>query len=202
MSPINIYIVGAQCTGKTTLVNALADHFKDPENRIHQNSRIPEPALIKEVARGVLQRHHFTAFDITSSAERALQLQELILEAQHEAEMIGDRWFISDRSGVDPIVYAGVYVSKDASSNMLSNAISNDLCSRMRKGLVFICQFNRDWLHDDGVRLMPKDVEEWANFHRVFCDLLDHLEIDHTVLRGDLTVQERRDVVLQRWHSS
>ncbi len=77
---VNIYIVGAQCTGKTTLVNALESHFDetpDPSLR---------PTFIREVARTVLDTHGFTALDITSSGERCMTLQKLILDAQVLAE--------------------------------------------------------------------------------------------------------------------
>lgn len=96
--------MGAQCTGKTTLVNRLAQHFHD------NPPPAGPPAIIKEVARTVLVKHNFTANDITSSQERCLLLQRLILEAQAKAErevLQGEAsWFISDRSGVDPMAYA------------------------------------------------------------------------------------------------
>ncbi|KAK0741404.1 hypothetical protein B0T18DRAFT_432516 [Schizothecium vesticola] len=76
----NVYIVSAQCTGKTTLVNRLDQHFHD------NPPPAGTPAIIKEVARTVLVQHNFTADDITSSQERCLLLQRFILETQTKAE--------------------------------------------------------------------------------------------------------------------
>jgi hypothetical protein len=75
-----------------------------------------------EVARTVLKQHNFTADDVTSSPARSLTLQQLILQAQVATERgiseQGD-WFISDRSGADPIVYARKYVNEDAASDLI-----------------------------------------------------------------------------------
>lgn len=78
----NIYVIGAQCTGKTTLVNALEEHFKS--NNVDRN--MPQPTVIQEVARAVLKEKGFTREDITTSPSRALQLQRHILDAQLHAE--------------------------------------------------------------------------------------------------------------------
>ena len=102
--PKDIYIVGAQCTGKTTLITALSNHITSPS----VSSTIPAPLIVTEVARTVLRKHKFTASDITSSPDKSLLFQRLILEAQYAAEKAAETspWFISDRSGFDPIVYA------------------------------------------------------------------------------------------------
>lgn len=99
--PKNLYIIGAQCTGKTTIVNALRDHFNREGSRIWRGKPISPPAFIVELARTVLVKHDFRAEDITSSPTRSLQLQNLILQAQAEAERaVSDVWFVSDRSGL------------------------------------------------------------------------------------------------------
>ena len=82
----NIYIVGAQCTGKTTLVDALSKFFETQKNRYLHDEATPKPYIIKEVARSVIRKHKFTANDITSSKSRAAQLQKLILAAQCQIE--------------------------------------------------------------------------------------------------------------------
>lgn len=198
--PKNIYVVGAQCTGKTTLVDALVAHF---DTSIREKVLMAtEPFVIKEVARKVLQKHNFTALDITSSPERALLLQKLILAAQYEAEgkTTGD-WYISDRSGVDPIVYAKVYVGGEAFSEMLQMGTSIKLFESMRNGLVCVCETNPDWLKDDGVRLMPKDVGEFTAFHETFIRVLQELGIKYTLIGKDTDVSQRVDTVLKAWKS-
>ncbi|KAK4442627.1 AAA domain-containing protein [Podospora aff. communis PSN243] len=191
----NIYIVGAQCTGKTTIVNALDAHFKDhapPEDL---------PAIIKEVARTVLVEHDFTASDITSSAERCLALQGLILQAQlseeRKALSSGAKWFISDRSGIDPIAYALQYVGKDGAEGLMRGQEWTELKQRMKGSLIVVCEAGVDWLRDDGVRLMPESVDEWKEFNELFCGLLRQEGLEHVVLsRTVLDRAERLRFVL------
>jgi hypothetical protein len=71
--PLNIYVVGAQCTSKTTLVSAL-------ETFLANIPGVPHPIIIRELARSVnMENHDFVADDITSSTERCMSLQILIL---------------------------------------------------------------------------------------------------------------------------
>ncbi|KAK0648561.1 AAA domain-containing protein [Cercophora newfieldiana] len=170
MTPQNIYIVGAQCTGKTTLVNALEAHYKANEPPEGQ------PAIIKEVARTVLVQYSFTAHDITSSTERCLALQKLILQVQLREEKraleSGAQWFISDRSGIDPIAYALQYVGQEGANVLLGSPEWAELKKRMQASLIVVCEAGVSWLRDDGVRLMPANTEEWGEFHELFCALL------------------------------
>lgn len=60
MTPHRIYIVGAQSTGKMTLINAIAEHFHEPQNRRYGREVIPESFIIKEGAQktqSYLSRH-------------------------------------------------------------------------------------------------------------------------------------------------
>lgn len=107
--PPNIYIIGAQSTGKTTLVSALDKYFE--QHRTYSGEPVPRPCIIKEVARSVLREHQFTADDIANSKRRALQLQRLILNAQPKPERsFCPEWYITDRSGLDALAYAHRYV--------------------------------------------------------------------------------------------
>jgi len=193
--PRNIYIVGAQCTGKTTLVNALEDHFASSPS-----SPLNRPGIIREVARSVLKTHKFTAEDIRSSPSRAFELQRLILEAQLLAErkaLETSEWFISDRSGVDPICYALQYVGKDEASKLLQSENWQELKPRLADGVIIVCESGADWLTDDGVRLMPLDKEEWVAFHVLFCEFLNTLGLAYTVLPARLMdIWERVSFVL------
>lgn len=200
----NIYIVGAQCTGKTTLVKALDDHFsKTGNNEMDTAYSVSRPLIISEVARNVLQEHNFTAEDITSSPARALALQELILKAQLKAETAFSKeegWFISDRSGADPIVYAKKYVGHDAANDFLRSQEWLDLKGRMNKSLVIVCEAGADWLTDDGVRLMPESKDEWVGFHQLFCQSLGDWGVQFQVLPCNVTIrQERVAFILRAW---
>lgn len=201
----NIYIVGAQSTGKTTLVKALQDHFNSGGNTIDPNGHpISRPTIITEVARTVLKRYNFTADDITTSPARSLALQRLILEGQQSAERAAINnggWFISDRSGVDPIVYARKHVGKEASDGMAhTEAWLLELAGRMKESVVVVCEPGADWLTDDGVRLMPESREEWIDFHRLFCRSMDDLGLSYDVLPCDVAaIGDRLAFVLDRW---
>ncbi|ROT42966.1 hypothetical protein SODALDRAFT_327131 [Sodiomyces alkalinus F11] len=196
----NIYIVGPQCTGKTTLVNAVE---KDPRLQNETNTTLPQPRIIKEVARCVLQKYHFTAADIRDDPERCLGLQELILCAQHESETSALReapWLVSDRSGVDPIVYALMHVGAWAAGKMLESDAWKSLRGRMATSLVILCEPSADWLLDDGVRLMPLDMEEWTETFRTFRALLEREGVEYHVVPSVMSgLEERVNFVLSRW---
>ena len=196
--PKNIYIVGAQCTGKTTLVAALSSHFTS----ISISPTTPAPLVLTEVARTVLRKHNFIASDIASSPSKSLLLQRLILEAQYATENAGEtsQWFISDRSGFDPIVYARRYVGEEGASSLMRMEIWEKLKEHMERSLVVVCEAGADWLVDDGVRLMPEDKKDWVAFHDLFCQSLKDTRLDFVVLPCHIKdMQERVQFVLDRW---
>jgi nicotinamide riboside kinase len=202
----NIYIIGPQSTGKTTLVNALEKAFASGDG-LPDSSNFTRPAIIREVARTVLKTYNFTRDDITNSPTRALKLQELILKAQLKAEETAlsenplKSWFISDRSGLDPIVYAKLFVGEDAAQQMLSSDNWKALEERMKDGLVILCEADCAWLVDDGTRLMPKDVEDWLRVNSAFHEVLETLAIDKILMpKSILDLQQRVQVVLDAVH--
>src|SRR5690349_8202587 len=101
-----MYIVGAQCTGKTTLSEAFAVAVKNNNPRLRGE-------LLQETARTTLQLHGFTRIDVRNGGDRCLQLQRLIMQAQSERESMARKkdldLVISDRSGIDPLVYTSMY---------------------------------------------------------------------------------------------
>ncbi|TGJ88065.1 hypothetical protein E0Z10_g685 [Xylaria hypoxylon] len=199
----NIYIIGSQCTGKTTLVNAICEYFERHPNKHNPIASAEHPGVIKEVARSVLKNHGFTRGDIRNSQDRALELQRLIIEAQFEAEksQLGTRsWFISDRSAVDPVIYARKYVSKEAADTLAASAKWTEMKDRMAKSLVIVCEAGVDWLMDDGIRLMPLDTTEWLQLHTEFCLTLANIGLKHHVLPSRIrNTDERVQFVLERW---
>lgn len=203
-NPCDIYIVGAQNTGKTTIAKALQDYFNERYKSYGDAGHcLPPPKMITEVARSVLLEHGFTANDITSSQWRALTLQKLILQAQLSAEREASGkggWFISDRSGADPIVYARKYVSEDATSDLVKSAEWSELGKRMRQNLVIVCEAGADWLIDDGVRLMPESNDDWIAFHQLFCRCLVEWGVKYEVLPVSVTgIGERVSFVVEKW---
>ncbi|KAK2028150.1 hypothetical protein LX32DRAFT_720980 [Colletotrichum zoysiae] len=195
----NIYIVGAQCTGKTTLVKALEEYYTTTQTQSNSWTR---PVIVTEVARSVLRRHAIPAADIRASPDRALNLQRLILDAQVSAERqaLGrGTWFISDRSGIDPTCYAFTYAGREGVSLLLASEEWGLLKSRMKQAMIVVCEAGADWLYDDGVRLMPLDRDEWIRIHDVFCTLMDGLGLSYVVLPAKLTdLSARVGFVLSR----
>ncbi|ERF75696.1 hypothetical protein EPUS_01526 [Endocarpon pusillum Z07020] len=190
-----IYVVGAQCSGKTTLAVALKEHFSsDPT--------LPPIALLTEAARGVLKRHNFTRSDIREDVNRCIELQRLILEAQwtEELKISEDSMLISDRSGMDPIVYAAKYAHPGATKSLLDSSAWRELRDRMSRSLVIVCEPVKSWLKDDGVRLMPLDWEEWSEIHRSFCAHLEDASIEFYVLSADkAAISDRVSFVTEQW---
>ena len=199
--PPNIYIIGAQSTGKTTLVSALDRYFE--EHRTYLSEPVTRPHIIKEVARSVLREHHFTADDIVTSKPRALQLQRLILNAQSKAELsFGQGWYITDRSGLDPLAYAHRYVGDEEARQLRQEEAWQDVEKRLSKGLVIICGVGGEWLVDDGIRLMPKSRDDWLEIQSIFCSLLDELGIQYTILPSSVRdLGSRVDFVMEQWRN-
>jgi AAA domain len=192
---VSIYIVGAQCTGKTTLTEAIHKH-------LISNHLVPSIGLIKEAARGVLLDHGFTRDDILSSPNRCMQLQSLILETQlvEENEMHGYPMLLSDRSGVDPLVYATMYGPGGAAGSLIDGTTWGQLKGRMREAVVVVCQPVVGWLFDDGVRLIPRDEAEWIRTHELFCSLMRTLDIEFVVLPAEIRqLASRVEFVMKCW---
>lgn len=190
-----IYIVGAQCSGKTTLAMALKEHFSsDPT--------FPSIALLTEAARCVLKRYNFSRNDIREDMNRCMELQRLILEAQWTEELkISDEFMlISDRSGIDPVVYAAKYAHPGGTRSLFDSLAWRELRERMSRSLVVVCEPVKTWLKDDGVRLMPMDLTEWLEIHQSFCVHLEDANIGFCVLSADKTsTSDRVRFVVEHW---
>lgn len=196
--PKNIFIVGAQCTGKTTLLKALKEYYKDLDT---------QPGIISEVARTVMKQLDMDRNDIEFSPERSLMLQKSIMQAQYKAETELSKdstgWYISDRSGIDPIVYARMFVGEEAARDLLDLTIWTTLEQNMKAGVVFICEAGASWLFDDGTRLMPKDEEDWNRSDQEFRRLLNARHIDYTVVpRHVVDIADRVGLVVSTHRST
>ncbi|KAF5577510.1 P-loop containing protein [Fusarium pseudoanthophilum] len=195
----NIYIIGPQSTGKTTLVNKLQ---ADPEHGLVDSS-IDKPQIVSEVARTVLARHKYSAEDILISKTRCLELQQLILEAQAEAEkeaLKSSSWFISDRSGFDPLVYAKRYAAPGSVRELQQLPAWKQVKARMETSLIMVCEAGTPWLMDDGVRLMPGSETEWMQVFDDFCEMLDEVGLEYSVVpRTVLDISERAELVWAKW---
>ena len=193
----NVFVIGAQSTGKTTIVNELEKIIAEPRDPFPKTQRRQEPTIIREVARNVLETHGFTRDDITDSPDRSLQLQRHIMKAQYDAEMAAtyksrDAWFIADRSGIDPIVYAFMFVGEAAAEELLASADWHDLEQHMKDGIVCLCEAGTSWLVDDGTRLMPANEQAWMRVDSTFRQLLAARGIPYLVVPRHLEKLDAR----------
>jgi hypothetical protein len=153
------------------------------------------------VARKVLKEKGYSRVDIETSRTRALQLQQHILEAQHNAEREAtaqgnSSWYISDRSGLDLIVYASIFGGAEAAEAMLASEIWLDMEARMKAGVVLLCEAGCTWLIDDGIRWMPSDAEQWMRVDVAFRDMLRARGIRYDIVKKDMKdIAERVEFV-------
>jgi predicted ATPase len=190
-----IYIVGAQCTGKTTLSHALYEEIRARD----KNAQVEELA---ETARRILHDRQFTRDDVREGLDRCMLLQKLVLESQfeHETSLAGKDIVVSDRSGADPLVYALIYGGEKMSDELASSEAWNKLRANMQKSTVIVSPPVREWLVDDGTRLMPSSWEEWLQIHESFCSTLRRFDIDFIELPGHVKdLGDRIDYVLRQW---
>ena len=176
--PKNIYIIGAQPSGKTTLTSILKTYFENTSDLTWRAVVAQKPHILGEVARQVLQDHNSTGLDVCESKSCALELQTFILEAQYRAETTAKgSWFISDRSGVDTVVYGKCYAGENGAEKLLSMNVWKELEKTLRKSLIIVCEPVITWLAEDGLRFMPENpsarTELVSVIHKNFCDFLD-----------------------------
>ena len=195
--PSNIYIIGAQSTGKTTLISGLVTYFHNHSNITWGTLAVAKPCVLEEVARQVLMNCGCTGQTVSESKSQALQLQSLILKTQYEAEdIIKDCWFISDRSGIDAIVYAKLYAGESEAEQLLNEEKWKEMEKRLQGSLIVVCEPVLSWLKEDGLRFMPEDrsarIELICTIHELFCSFLNRLEFNHVILPKTVTNLEAR----------
>jgi len=110
-------------------------------------------------------------------------------------------WFVSDRSGVDPIIYAMRYVGLDSARSLCESAEWSELKDRMTNSLVVLCEAGT-WLVDDGVRLMPENKQDWIQFHAMFYTFLDEIGLQyHLVPCAMEDLSNRVSFVVSKWEA-
>lgn len=185
--------MGAPCTGKTTILRALRQYYATSKDACN----FSQPTYITEVARGMLENLQISRDDITNSPDKCLKLQKAILQAQYHAEHAleddeGSSWYISDRSGLDPIVFAQLYVGVPAAAELLSSPAWEALEWKMKQSLVVLCESGCSWLTDDGVRLVPPSATAWLRFDQTFKQLFEARGIRYVTVPAKLIHIEAR----------
>jgi nicotinamide riboside kinase len=192
----NVYLIGPQCSGKTTLFNALRAFYSDRDPTSHG---IEQPFFIEEIARIVIQEKGFQARDLRDSV-RGLQLQMHILLRQNQIEEhLENRWFFADRSALDALVYAKEYTGLDAFEALVSTKEWEKSKLRMQNGIVIVCEAgNTEWLSADSVRLAYQDTAEWNALNEAFFVMLREYGISYSVLPSAIKDLEERVALVCR----
>ncbi|KAG6895230.1 hypothetical protein C0992_002472 [Termitomyces sp. T32_za158] len=175
-----LYVIGpSKSTGKTTLVNALALRLG-----------LKFPAVVKEVARGVMATQGFSRKDVNS-----LKMQQAILVAHLDQEKEGKDCPIQicDRSAVDCIVYAvltSATVEEAARRRiLLTNTPTFQAALKVYRQSTFLLLAPiPEWLVDDGIRLTEQQDQCFDAFTRE----LQGLGIDFRVIGPDMRSREER----------
>lgn len=193
LKPKNVYIVGAHCTGKTTLLEALKKHFTPALAAEIFGPDTGVPNFLDEVVRMIMELKSFNADDARDPV-RGWQLQLHTLSAQYRLEStFNELWMFSDRSGIDPIVYACFFLGRDTSDRLTELAEWDFLRKRMKDGLVVLCEpTNASWLSTDPARVTLHDTEEWKNIGVAFREWLDDEGISYVAIPADLENLEDR----------
>ena len=167
-----IYVVGAQCTGKTTLTNALRERLEQHAQKRDRPDL--QPVVINEVAREVFPKLGLTGNNIRDSREQVLHMQRAILEAQWQAEeKVTAGWYISDRSAIDALMYVLHYGGAETMAELKQLDAWKNLVPRLKDAFFVLCEPVPGWLHADGMRIVPSEAE-WFAFHERFVHFMRH----------------------------
>ena len=154
------------------------------------------------------QHHRLRRIEIGIVRSRNTEPHVLILDAQYKAETTAKgSWFISDRSGVDAIVYGKCHAGKSGAEKLLSTSAWRYLENTLRKSLIVVCEPVVSWLKEDGLRLMPEDpLARYKNvcmIHQEFCNFLNAAGLPYALLPNTrLELIGRIRCVVREWEKS
>jgi len=196
----NIYIIGPQSTGKTTLVNAL---FKK------LGGRVP---VIQEIARHVMKEKGYSRTDVDSTdPERRFAMQNDIFLAQLEHEenfLRADVNFVSDRSAIDPLIYLMQYSGTQMLNRIIRTTEWQNVRKRysdVKKSLIILLLPIEEFLVDDDVRYIAKSTQDWFSLGMTFQQFLSEQDIPAIELGEQCRdLEERVERVLrelQNWRA-
>lgn len=187
-----LYVVGPSSTGKTTLCNAVA-----------QSLELRSWCYITEVARQIMKRRGFTREDMGKiEMQSAIMLAQLEREAEvcERARNTGKTLILSDRSGIDPIVYA-VLTAKDErqarqkKTLLVEHPTFQSALKRYRKAKFLLLRPVPEWLVDDGVR----SLEQHARSFHIYLAVLAELGIPYHEIGDDMKDLSERTNWVKAW---
>ena len=163
-----LYVVGPSSTGKTTLCNAVAKSLK-----------LQSWCYITEVARQVMKRQGFTREDVGKmEMQSAIMLAQLEREAEacERARNTGETLILSDRSGIDPIVYAvltakGERQAQQKKNLLIEHPTFQSALERYRKAKFLLLRPVPEWLVDDGIRSLEQHTPSFCVYRAVLAEL-------------------------------
>ncbi|OCH91053.1 hypothetical protein OBBRIDRAFT_753829 [Obba rivulosa] len=164
---IAIFVIGPSSSGKSTLCDALAAALG-----------IDSARYIKEVARSVMRQTGFTrAHTDTYEMQYAIMTAQLAAEEQVlQMPFKEGIVMLSDRSAIDPIVYAATSQAPGASERerlLLGDAALRAILPLYRRSLFVLLEPVTEWLTDDGVR----SLEDPWKYNEVLTTMLHNLGI-------------------------
>jgi nicotinamide riboside kinase len=173
---VRISISGAQCTGKSTLIDAL-------------EKRLPEYAIQRESVRYLVKKYGFEI----EAANTDLQLALLNLQTRslyEHKDILLDRSFVDSTAYMlyyhkrkQPEVPAGVY-------NYIMDAVK-ELAQNIDLFVFLKPEFE---LVDDGFRVLDNDQQQ--EITELMGELFDEFDIRHKVLEVSGSVEDRVDQIL------
>src|SRR5271170_5576290 len=168
----NVYIIGPQSTGKTTMVKALVERLKG------------DVPVIQEIARHVMKEKGYSRIDVDSTdLERRFAMQNDIFHAQLEKEdsyLESGTNFVSDRSAIDPLVYLMHYSGTNMADKIISRVEWQKVRERygdMKESLVVLLLPVEEFLIDDDIRYMAKSIQDWHSLAASFQRFLHEQDI-------------------------
>eukprot|EP01130_Rhizamoeba_saxonica_P007674 TRINITY_DN310_c0_g2_i3.p1 TRINITY_DN310_c0_g2~~TRINITY_DN310_c0_g2_i3.p1 ORF type:complete len:645 (+),score=105.68 TRINITY_DN310_c0_g2_i3:1230-3164(+) len=185
-----MYIIGAHCVGKTTLLN----YFVNQQPRqVHH---------IKEVARNLLSKSKINKKDLQDD-DVFFSFQQQLFERQNicEKERM-HRSFVSDRCCLDPLVYTRE--KSEEKYNLFcekNKAQLEQIKDRYRKQNthLVIIKPNPNIVKDDGVRLNA-DIEHMNQVHECYTDTLEELGIEYDIIHAE-PLEERYSIICDIWNN-
>ena len=163
-STTEIYVVGAASTGKTTLCQALFTRLG-----------LEGPEFVVEVARDIMKSHGFTRDDVGSMAmQMAIMNEQFSRETKsREAAASSGRVLLSDRSAVDAVVYAAITSTNDEEAEQRFRSLTDShrfqlALSAYRRALVILLAPVPEWLEDDLIRMIDKQVRTGSSHNLAF----------------------------------
>jgi nicotinamide riboside kinase len=168
----NVYIIGPQSTGKTTMVKGLVERLKG------------DVPVIQEIARHVMKEKGYSRIDVDSAdPERRFAMQNDIFHAQLEKEdsyLESGTNFVSDRSAIDPLVYLMHYSGTKSLDKMTSRVEWRKVRDRYggaKESLVVLLLPVEEFLIDDDIRYMAKSIHDWHSLAASFQRFLHEQDI-------------------------